>query len=150
MDSLSLYKKDISIKRTLLPCTNGFHFIEIPLRLLKRHVGWGGGEGGLCVKTRDERTHFLNVPKRILMGGYILLYTFYRFYVFLCCGIRKLVMHCVLIIDVNPHNSFSHLTYCNFSCFIKLKNPMTPPFSFASLLYSFSNAWSIGTALHFL
>ena len=34
----TLYKADISIKRTLLSCTNGVHFIKIPLWLLKRHV----------------------------------------------------------------------------------------------------------------
>ena len=34
----TLYKADISIKRTLLSCTNGVHFIEIPLWFLKRHV----------------------------------------------------------------------------------------------------------------
>ena len=34
----TLYKADISIKRTFLSCTNGAHFIEIPLWLLKRHV----------------------------------------------------------------------------------------------------------------
>ena len=33
-----LYKGDISIKRTLLSCTNGVHFIEIPLSHLKRHI----------------------------------------------------------------------------------------------------------------
>ena len=35
---LILYKGDISIKRTLLSCTNNVHLIEIPLWLLKRHV----------------------------------------------------------------------------------------------------------------
>ena len=30
-----LYKAGISIKRTLLPCTNGVHFIEIPQSFLK-------------------------------------------------------------------------------------------------------------------
>ena len=34
----TLYKADISIKRTFLSCTNGVNFIEIPLWLLKRHV----------------------------------------------------------------------------------------------------------------
>ena len=38
----TLYKAESSIKRTLLSCTNGVYFIEIPLWLLK----WGGGGGG--------------------------------------------------------------------------------------------------------
>ena len=79
----------LAIKPTLLLCTNDVHFIEIPLRLLKRHVEFnqrywysslisflgGGGEGGWgCSKTNKEeqgwrgggnleRTYFLNVPK---------------------------------------------------------------------------------------
>ena len=42
-----------AIKRTLLSCTSGVHFIEIPLCLLKRYVEFnhryygGGGGGGL-------------------------------------------------------------------------------------------------------
>ena len=40
-----LYKADISIKRTLLSCTNGVHFIEIPL--------WLGGRG--CSKTNKGK-----------------------------------------------------------------------------------------------
>ena len=34
----TLYKVDISIKQTLLSCTSGVHFIEIPLWVLKRQV----------------------------------------------------------------------------------------------------------------
>ena len=34
----TLYKADISIKRTLLSCTIGVHFMEISLWLLERHV----------------------------------------------------------------------------------------------------------------
>ena len=37
LDGLSI-KQTISIKRTHLSCTNGVHFIEIALSLLKRHV----------------------------------------------------------------------------------------------------------------
>ena len=59
----------LAIKPTLLLCTNDVHFIEIPLRLLKRHVEFnqrywysslisflgGGGEGGWgCSKTNKE------------------------------------------------------------------------------------------------
>ena len=60
----------LAIKPTLLLCINDVHFIEIPLRLLKRHVefnqrywysslisflGGGGGEGGWgCSKTNKE------------------------------------------------------------------------------------------------
>ena len=34
----TLYKVDLSIKRTLLSCTIGVHFMEISLWLLERHV----------------------------------------------------------------------------------------------------------------
>ena len=34
----TLFKTDISIKRTLLLCTNSVHFIGTSLQLLKRHV----------------------------------------------------------------------------------------------------------------
>ena len=34
----TLFKTDISIKRTLLSCTNSVHFIGTSLQLLKRHV----------------------------------------------------------------------------------------------------------------
>ena len=34
--SLYIYKKGVSIKRTLLPCTNGFHFAETPLWLQRK------------------------------------------------------------------------------------------------------------------
>ena len=52
----TLYKAESSIKRTLLSCTNGVHFIEIPLWLLK----WGGGGGGEgVVKTRKSWANVL-------------------------------------------------------------------------------------------
>ena len=34
--SLYIYKKGVSIKRTLLPCINGFHFAETPLWLQRK------------------------------------------------------------------------------------------------------------------
>ena len=62
----------LAIKPTLLLCTNDVHFIEIPLRLLKRHVefnqrywysslisflggGGGRGDGGARKRTRKNK-----------------------------------------------------------------------------------------------
>ena len=76
-----------AIKRTLLSCTSGVHFIEIPLCLLKRYVefnhryyggvGGGGRVGRRSARKRTrmnkggggskfgnlERPYFLNVPQ---------------------------------------------------------------------------------------
>ena len=83
----------LAIKPTLLLCTNDVHFIEIPLRLLKRHVEFnqrywysslisflgGRGGGGMGVLENEqgrtrvegggnlERTYFLNVPKNFFV-----------------------------------------------------------------------------------
>ena len=61
----------LAIKPTLLLCINDVHFIEIPLRLLKRHVefnqrywysslisflgGGGRGDGGAQKRTRKNK-----------------------------------------------------------------------------------------------
>ena len=57
----------LAIKPTLLLCINDVHFIEIPLRLLKRHVEFnqrywysslisflGGGGGGMGVLKNEQ------------------------------------------------------------------------------------------------
>ena len=60
----TLYKAEISIKRTLFSCTNGAHFIEIPLWLLKGGKGGvgGGGVGDQNSEILSERS-FWTPPK---------------------------------------------------------------------------------------
>ena len=86
----TLYKAEISIKRTVISCTNSVHFIEIPLWLLvliinlfslnftsteiegervnsrqnKRTLAEGKG----CQLGNFERTYLLNVPKPVISG----------------------------------------------------------------------------------
>ena len=52
---------DISIKRILLPCTNGVQFLEIYFRFLKDTLG----------STKDTRTHWVssNQKERTLKKG---------------------------------------------------------------------------------
>ena len=52
----TLYKADISIKRTLLSCTNGVHFIETPMWILKRYVQFKQIEGKRVSSSQKKRT----------------------------------------------------------------------------------------------
>ena len=88
-----------AIKRTLLSCTSGVHFIEIPLCLLKRYVdfnqryyeggleggvhekeqGWTRGEGGQNLAILRDRTFWMS-PRHTYTIPYKYIYIYIYIY----------------------------------------------------------------------